>query len=296
MRRKTARSRHGLVIIILQGGLGNQLFQLCAGLQVSRLTGKNLVFFENFFFKKRKFALGTLVSDYERSRILTLALFPLIFMFRAIRWRFVINVNTDINELELQRNCLILNGWFQSHSLVHSVHSPLMDRLSSSELFMPLVLIQRVEAIGVHLRFGDYSNSSRTRTFHGMTALSYYDDAIKLLLGQLAKVEKIVFVTDDIDKANMALQQLEVCSTSIPIEVVSSTAIQDMAILSSCSGMVLSNSSFSWWAGYLGSELRESVVVAPKPWLANKSDFDRSLVVPNWNFIDREIQHLLEED
>jgi len=296
MRRKTDSRRHGLAIIILQGGLGNQLFQLCAGLQVSTLTGKNVVFFEDFFLKKRKLAIGSLIRDCERSRILSLALFPLIFIFRANRWRFVINVNTDINKSDLQRNCLILNGWFQSHSLVQSVHSPLMERLSSSELFLPLVRIQRVEAIGVHLRFGDYSKSNRTSAYHGMTALSYYDHAIKLLLSQLAKVEKIVFVTDDIDKANMAVQQLEVCSTSIPIEVVSSTSIQDMAILSSCSGVVLSNSSFSWWAGYLGSVLRGSVVVAPKPWLAHKSGFDQSLVVPNWNFIDREIQRLLEED
>lgn len=129
-----------------------------------------------------------------------------------------------------------------------------------------------------------------------MTAPSYYNDAIDYLLSQLNKVDKIVFVKDDIYQAKVTIGKLNICKTATPIEVVSSTAIGDMGVLSSCSGIVLSNSSFSWWVGYRGSALRASRVVAPKPWLAVDSDYDRALVAPSWNFIEREILQLSEED
>jgi len=296
MSKKIDDNRRGVAIIALQGGLGNQLFQLCAGLQVARLTVKKVIYFEDFFFKKRKLAIDTLVTDNERSRILTCIFYPLIILVRVLHWRSVINVNTDIDIPKLQRNHLVLNGWFQSYNSVRCVHSALMERLVNSQLFSPLVLIQRVDAIGVHLRYGDYDKSSRTRAFHGLSAPSYYDEAVAYLLSQLNEVEKIVFITDDVNRAKVTIGKLKICKTSIPIEVISSTAIEDMGMLSSCSGIVLSNSSFSWWAGYLGSALRESKVVAPKPWLSVESDFDRALVVPSWKFIDREILQLSEDN
>jgi len=296
MTTKIDDNRRGVAIIALQGGLGNQLFQLCAGLQVATLTVKKVFYFEDFLFKNRKIAIDTLVTDNERSRLLTSIFYPLIILVRVFRWRSVINVDTDIDTSKLQRNYLVLNGWFQSYNSVHSVHSALIERLINSQLFSPLVLIQRANAIGVHLRYGDYDNSSRTRAFHGLTAPSYYDEAIESLLSQLNQVDQIIFVTDDVDRAKETIEKLKICKTSIPINVVSSTAIEDLGVLSSCSGIVLSNSSFSWWAGYLGSALRASKVVAPKPWLSVESDFDRALVVPSWIFLDREILQLSEED
>lgn len=295
MRTTKDDNRRGLAIITLQDGLGNQLFQLAAGLHVSTFTVKKVVYFEDFFFKKRRLVIGALLTNHERSHLL-MFLYPLIILVKILRGRSVINVDTDIDISKLQRNYLILNGWFQSYNLVSSVHSALMERLNNNQNFSPLVLIQRVNAIGVHLRYGDYDNSSRTGSFHGMTAPSYYNDAIDYLLSQLNKVDKIVFVTDDIYRAKVTIEKLNICKTATPIEVVSSSAIEDMGVLSSCSGIVLSNSSFSWWAGYLGSALRASKVVAPKPWLAVNSDYDRALVAPSWNFIEREIMQLAEED
>ena len=143
-----------------------------------------------------------------------------------------------------------------------------------SDSFAPLVHIKRINAVRVHFIFGVYENSMKTREYHGMTAISYFDDAIEYLRFQLTHIDKIIFVTDDVDRAKITVGELKSCKSSIPIEVICSTPVEDMAKLSSCSGIVLSNSNFSWWAGYLGSSLRASCVVAPKPWLASESDFD----------------------
>jgi hypothetical protein len=279
----------GRVLISLQGGLGNQLFQLCAGLQVSALTNKRVFFIENFYFKKRRLAIATLVQDSERSRFVSFVLYPLITLIKILHLPFVVNVNTDVDRHDLQSDFILLNGWFQSYNLVDDVHYSLIERLRKSTLFRPLVLTVRSNAIGVHLRYGDYEKSVKTRAFHGLTSPKYFDTAIEYLLKELTSVDKIIFVTDDLVRAKVTVSELETCRMSIPVEIICSTAINDMTTLSGCSGIVLSNSSFSWWAGYLGSSLRASSVVAPKPWLATKSDFDRSLAGPNWYFIERGI-------
>ena len=286
-------TRSGRVYITLQGGLGNQLFQLCAGLRLLSATKRDVIFLEQFFFNigsiRRSLAIRDLLQDIKRSKYLSLISTPLIALGTKFKLNFVLNVESDIDFSKMGSNFLILNGWFQSFNLVDGVHCSLIERLKDSDSFSPLVNINRIEAIGVHLRFGDYESSISTRKFHGMTEISYFDDAIEYLRFSLTHIDKIVFVTDDLNRAKIVVGELRSCTEVTPIEIISSTPVNDMAILSSCSGIVLSNSSFSWWAGYFGSSLRTSTVVAPKPWLARDSDFDRSLVAPKWIFINRQV-------
>lgn len=290
---------NGRVYIALQGGLGNQLFQLCAGLFVSISTNKKVLFLENFNFRKgikrRSLVVNELLLNNERSKYLSLISSPLIMFGAMFQKDYAVSVDTDINLSSIRPNFVILNGWFQSYVLVSRVNGSLIERLNKSDSFLPLVQIEQTNAIGIHLRFGDYENSYKTRNFHGMTASSYFDEAINYLLNTLNQVDKIIFVTDDKDRAKIFVGKLRSCQTLIPIEVISSTPIHDLATLSSCSGIVLSNSSFSWWAGYLGSSLRESHVVAPRPWLAVESDYDLTLRAPNWKFIYREISQRLDK-
>ena len=58
-------------------------------------------------------------------------------------------------------------------------------------------------------------------------------------------------------------------------------------ILSRVDGLVIANSSFSWWTGFIGERPRR-VVIAPRPWLT-RSDIDtRDLLPPHWLTLDRE--------
>ena len=286
-------TRKGRASISLQGGLGNQLFQLCAGLQLMYSSNRNVFFFEQFLFnfgsKRRSLAIRELLHGLNCSRYFYLISFPLIMFGTKSKMRFVLNVPSDIDPSKMNSNFLFLNGWFQSYKLVSEVHRFLIERFENSASFAPLVHVERINAVGVHLRFGDFESSSKTRKYHGLTATSHFDDAIAYLTSNLTQIDKIIFVTDDLDRAKSTINELLSCRDSIPIEVISSKPIEDMATLSSCSGIVLSNSSFSWWAGYLGSTLRASSVVAPRPWLAFESEFDQSLVAPRWHFINRDI-------
>ena len=293
MSTKTDNNRRGLAIIALQGGLGNQLFQFCAGLQLLSSTKNRVCFFEKFSFnigaKRRSLAIRELLQELKCFKYLSLFLSPLMLFGTKFKLRFALNISSELCSSRIDSRFLLLNGWFQSYKLVSEVHDSLIKKFENSSVYAPLVYVDRINAVGVHLRFGDYESSLKTREYHGLTANSYFDEAIGYLKLKMTHIEKIIFVTDDLDRARNTVNELLSCRDSTPIEVISSKPVEDMTTLSSCSGIVLSNSSFSWWAGYLGSSLRRSSVVAPTPWLAIESEFDRSLASPNWHFIKREI-------
>ena len=58
-------------------------------------------------------------------------------------------------------------------------------------------------------------------------------------------------------------------------------------ILSRVDGLVTANSSFSWWAGFIG-ERTGRVVIAPRPWLTQTNIDTRDLLPPDWLTVDRD--------
>ena len=56
---------------------------------------------------------------------------------------------------------------------------------------------------------------------------------------------------------------------------------KDMLLMSSCSHHVIANSSFSWWAAWLGSNPQKQVI-APKKWFADESIQTSDLYLDSW--------------
>ena len=56
------------------------------------------------------------------------------------------------------------------------------------------------------------------------------------------------------------------------------------------SSIVISNSTFSWWAAWIGSQLHECNVIAPRPWFATPTAADVNLLPVEWTVLDRELQ------
>ena len=57
------------------------------------------------------------------------------------------------------------------------------------------------------------------------------------------------------------------------------TGIEDMELMSQCKGIIMANSSFSWWAAYLSN----AKVIAPKYWYAD--GIERTKLLKEWKKI-----------
>lgn len=113
--------------------------------------------------------------------------------------------------------------------------------------------IGQVKYVGIHVRRGDYvGNSFYTDLFKD----AYYERAMEQFDGR-----EFLVVSDDI--AWCKKQQLFKRCTFAE----GKNEIEDFNLLASCTGHIMANSSFSWWAAYLSPH--GGKVVAPEKWFTD---------------------------
>ena len=110
--------------------------------------------------------------------------------------------------------------------------------------------IELVDRVGIHVRRDDYLDENRIQY---ALPMSYYEEAMKMFPN-----EKFIVCSDDIEWCKKQ-EVFKDCEFS------SGTEIEDMNLLASCvKGVIIANSSFSWWGAYLNPYGGQ--VVAPFKW------------------------------
>ena len=288
-----AAKKHA-IIIPLMGGLGNQLFQYAAGIHVQKFTNRHTYFSQSGLLNTkntpRSYMLGDLLksSDLKSRGRFTLAVFKLASLVVPSIWIS----EQDLSDFSLERvanTTKVLLGYFQRISYVDSVAAELIQAIRHSSQFGVLATTVSTNDIAVHIRFGDYLASPETKKFHGLTAMSYYVDGVNHLL-TVDSFDRVVIYSDDPSKAYSDFTQA-FGSREIPVVLSArSGEIEDLASMSSSKGLVISNSTFSWWAAWIGTQLHDCNVVAPRPWFATPSAADDNLLSYRWTVLDRELQ------
>jgi hypothetical protein len=283
-----------VLIIPFMGGLGNQLFQYAAGIHVRKFTTKHTYFSQSGLLNTkntpRSYMLGDLLksSDVKNRGRFTLAVFKLSSFVVPSIWVS----ERDLSDFPLERvskTTKVLLGYFQRINYVDSVAAELVQAMRHSSQFRILATTLSTNDLAVHIRFGDYLSSPETKMFHGLTAMSYYVNAVNHLLS-IGSFERVVIYSDDPSKAYSDFTQ---AFGSREIPVVPSAhlgEIEELASMSSSKGLVISNSTFSWWAAWIGTQLHDCNVVAPRPWFAMPSAAEDNLLPNRWTVLDRELQ------
>lgn len=182
-----------------------------------------------------------------------------------------------------------LRGYFQSWKYVEPVadllHSQLMSPRNPSAWFQKKLseLSSGEPWIGVHVRLGDYQNLPAM----GVAGDVYYRRAIKLLR-KLGHHHKVVVFTDSPSVVRQRSLFDEETNFSILSESGAKSSLETLLLMAQASHLVTANSTFSWWAGWLGRENRERTVIFPRPWLNIRSWDDRDLPMPHWVGLSRE--------
>jgi glycosyltransferase involved in cell wall biosynthesis len=295
---KIFRERNNVpqVLIPLMGGLGNQLFQVSAGLfytdgEVRVLSGianpvlnsegrpeiddiilPNRISIEDFqiqnMFTQKLINLSIRVSTKERTIVHRLLEISIAILF-SMTSRELIRVKvssglgyTDFKHFSKGKTLLV--GYFQSHIYASSLRREL-DLTESfvkkpSQYFDSANHYFSIEKWRlIHVRLGDYLQNED----FGILSPNYLLTQINLQENRLHLTSKVF--SNDHDKLRQLSSKLH-GYVYVEKDAMSSTEI--LALCSTAKQFVISNSTFSWWAAYISGKTGPDVIY-PSPWFKN---------------------------
>lgn len=287
--------RSPLIVIEPLGGLGNQLFTYVLGLEnATRLQTELHVDLFNFVnYEWHDYELGSFKSsisgELERSFLnRTLDRLPGHRYFP--RRQFAL----EDNELFASKFLKVpdgtrLRGYFQSWKYFESVgnviQSELWDLVSPSKAFLEkkVELESGAPWIAVHVRLGNY----QTLPSMGLAGRAYYRRAVKLLR-DLGHHEPIMVFTDSPEVIGEMGLFGDIEDWMIFQGDPALTPLETLLLMSLADHLVIGNSTFSWWAAWLGRDVAGRKVIYPRPWLDRFPRDDRDLPMPEWICLSRE--------
>lgn len=273
----------------MAGGIGNQLFILTAGSYYSLKNKENVIFdLSSYTNRNRPHA-----SDIR-------SLSPdAIFQYRPYRWivkagleqvlkrdLFSTYRSSGVGYDQALEGQVLENeifGFFQTYKYLEQPEvRNLIDSLflsSTSEWFGKCLSdMQELNTISVHIRRGDYINLQDS---FGILSSDYYNSAIKFTLENSSiKYDRVLVFSDDFVLAKKLFSNVEV---SLPVQFAESPENfpeETLFLMSKSDALVISNSSFSWWAAQLGN--KSKFVVRPSKWFRAMSD-PQDLFPPEWH-------------
>jgi hypothetical protein len=282
-----------MIITRLTGGLGNQMFQFSAGLAVATRHGValQLDFAPGAVFTPRSYSLDIFDIQVEKWPVLKKQLWiGRALPWRLLRWMLKLPKLTILHETGhgFHENVGVvapptyLDGYWQSYKYFMDISEDLYRRFRPSrtipaEINRWKTTIQKHNAIGIHIRRGDYLTDPDAKELLGALDANYYQRGARHFTQCLADAHCYVF-SDDREWARNELK------LPVPFTVVDHEQehpFWDMWLMSQCNALVIANSSFSWWAAWL-SRLPGERIVAPQRWLNSPSMDNQDLVPPTW--------------
>ena len=293
--RQARRERE--ILVFLTGGLGNQMFQISAALSVAKgriirvlpwgrpssMLGipesAKIVWPANVVFDRpRRGNIDRVVGylmrkglDGEASSInlmfLSLKAILIVYLFLLGHGLAKIHVSTGVgyDPIETCTRNLLLIGYFQSHLFSDNWVDKFKISFIDHGEILEFGSSQIEDKIAIHIRLGDYLDEEN----FGVLDENYYIRAIGLIPagGAIA-----------IDLFTNSPELVRSYFPNLPwakIDIQFSKEESSLSVLNNMSKykfLVVGNSTFSWWAGYLSNKTK--VVVYPSPWF-------QGLVTPN---------------
>ncbi|MGH2907494.1 MAG: alpha-1,2-fucosyltransferase [Solirubrobacterales bacterium] len=275
----------------LFGGLGNQLFQYAAGRAVAERTGTKLRLDACYVeiepdrhYELNHFRIRAKVLREPPRPVIGYTQLDVEQRYAEERYGATICrewAHEFQDELAAAQPNSFLVGYWQSEKYFAHLREPLRRELRPRHLSRPArAAAKRVAAspaaVAVHVRRGDYVEDPVKLRNHGICSPEYYEQAAAIVGEQVDGAEYFVF-SDDPDWCRQHISlpgQTHHMSGEL-------AGFEDMHVMSCCRHWIVANSSFSWWAAWLG-ERPDSVIVAPSKWFDEMERDTRDQVPDRW--------------
>jgi len=293
-----------MVIARLTGGLGNQMFQYAAARALADRLDADLLLDTRAFaralarnaYTRRAYALAPFKL---RARIATAADlkgWPVWVVETGMRlgfvrplfhrWHFESGIRYDPSVRTL-REPVCLVGYWQSERYFIDVADgiradfTLAQPLGGANAGL-LDLARSDRSVGLHVRRGDFVSLNDAAQVHGLCSVDYYRRAIGMVRNRFPECRFLVFSDDP----QWARAELPLDRSAVFAAGNEEHPERDLALMRACKHHIIANSSFSWWAAWLGYS-PDQMVIAPAPWYASAKLDARDLAVSRWAYISR---------
>ena len=279
-------SKEPYVEIVLNGGLGNQLFGWATGFAASKRTGYKLRINDSGLVGRdcelSKFDIevesgipaNSLSLFYRLPKKLQELKFATIFrpQFNYVEESF----RFDKRFLKPRPNSTYY-GYFQSWKYFDDFSTEIRKMLinsfpDSSEYLSFKGLIGSQKYIAVHVRRGDYLDKI---LFHGITSKDFYEKSLRNFSIKNTET-RLICISDSIELAREILPDCDYYFGADQLN----DPVTILRIFSEAEGLIGSNSSLSWWGAYLmtGDKFR----IFPQRWFAAQGIDTTDLIPKKW--------------
>lgn len=258
-----------MIIIKVQGGLGNQMFQYALYERMKRsgknvkidITSYNTFNLHNGFELEKVFDLNIDYAD-------ELEVFSLIdrSYINELEDNKIYNFQENIFQLD---NCY-LSGYWQNEKYFREMRDIILStykfNVYDEKNIKMLEKIESTQSVSIHIRRGDYLLHP---DLNNVATREYYINAINIINEKVENPEFFIF-SDDI---NWVRQNLSIENGTFIDHNSGKDSYKDMFLMSKCKHNIIANSTFSWWGAWLNAN-ENNITIRPQIWMNSAEECD----------------------
>jgi hypothetical protein len=272
------------------GGLGNQLFQIFAGMAYSLKHNYKMIFPYNDILttgRPRNTYWDTFLKNFDLlttrnpSHGLTNDQIYNFEVFRENGFEY-----REFPEFQPNNNVLFY-GYFQSYKYFENYKHLIFSLLGLKQQQYSIKtkyagLYGGCHTISMHFRLGDYKNLP---DFHPIIPYEYYKNALNLIVNSRQNIDdiKVLYFCEEEDNLEVlkTIMRLQTEYPLVEFEKVDDKIVdwEQMLIMSCCYDNIIANSSFSWWGGYFNTN-DNKIVCYPNKWFGPSNPVNTADLFP----------------
>jgi hypothetical protein len=274
----------------LQGGLGNQLFQIFTTIAYAIKFSKSFVFLNVYQLGNGE--NGTTVRYTYWNNFLN-ALKPFLRSVNQMaKFQVLREKKFNYEDYQVTDNTLLI-GYFQSPKYFEDYKESIFKllKIQTNKLYVKLkvnnafnILFDNATYISLHYRSGDYNKHPG---LYPIMNVKYYEASIhKILeLKEEDALTKILYFceNDCLEEFERIIDNLKITFPELVFERAPQSLYdwEQLLLMSLCHHNIIANSTFSWWGAYLNTYIKKKVCY-PEKWFNDRSFDTHDLCPTDW--------------
>lgn len=274
----------------LQGGLGNQLFQIFTTISYALHLNTSFFFFNQTKLTNNRHTYWNTFLSNLKPFVKDTSTTPLLSFINEQSFKY----NDLINDIKLKivNSTAMLVGYFQSYKYFDNYRNKIycLIKLEEKQNIIRNKFkcdIDFYNTISLHIRLGDYKT---LKDHYILLDEKYYNNAISYIL-QTNNPKQVIYFYEKQDKENVDFI-INILKYNFPHLVFEEcyselNDYEELLLMSLCKYNIIANSTFSWWAAYF-NQCHSKTVCYPSKWFGPKliSNNTEDLFPSDWIKID----------